>query len=110
MPFPAGAGKWQVSTAGGISPRWRHDGKELFFIAPDGQMIASQVSPSGKSFEVAQPVALFQTRIAGGGINVADISEYAVSADGRFLINVPAGDSTTAPITLIQNWRAEHGK
>ena len=107
MPFPAGGGKWQISTGGGISPRWRHDGKELFFTGPDGQMMAATVSASGASFEAAPPVALFQTRIVGGGTNSASKHQYAVSADGRFLINVPTGDPTTAPITLILNWKLQ---
>jgi hypothetical protein len=104
---PAGAGKWQISTGGGISPRWRHDGKELFFIGPDAQMMAATVSASGTSFEAASPVALFPTRIVGGGGTSGAVSkhQYAVSADGRFLINVPAGESTAAPITLILNWK-----
>ena len=104
VPFPSGGGKWQISTGGGISPRWRHDGKELFFIAPDGQMIAVTVSVSGTSFEAAPPVSLFQTRIVGGGAVIENKHQYAVSADGRFLINVPAGDFATAPITLLLNW------
>jgi eukaryotic-like serine/threonine-protein kinase len=105
VPFPADAGKWQVSTNGGISPRWRHDGKELFFIAPDAKLMAVAASVSGASFDAAPPVALFQTRIAGGGLNYSNKPQYAVSADGRFLINVPAGEATAAPITLIMNWK-----
>jgi Tol biopolymer transport system component len=105
VPFPAGGGKWQISTGGGISPRWRTDGKELFFIAPDAKMMAAGVSTPGTSFEAASPVALFQTRLVGGGANTNNKQQYAVSADGRFLINVPAGDSATAPITLILNWK-----
>ena len=72
--------------------------------------MAATVSVSGTSFEAAQPVALFQTRIVGGGTNSGNKHQYAVSAGGRFLINVPAGDSTTVPITLIQNWHPEPGK
>jgi eukaryotic-like serine/threonine-protein kinase len=102
VPFPAGSGKWQISTAGGISPRWRQDGKELFFTAPDGHMMAATVSSSGNTFEAAPPVMLFQSRIINSG-NAKQ--QYAVSADGRFLINVPAGDSASAPITLILNWK-----
>ena len=68
-------------------------------------MMAATVSASGTSFEAAPPVALFQTRIVGGGANSGNKHQYAVSADGRFLINVPAGDSTPAPITLLQNWK-----
>jgi Tol biopolymer transport system component len=100
VPFPPGAGKWQVSAGGGVSPRWRHDGKEIFFISPDRKMMAVAVSASGNSFEAAPPVALFQTRIAGGLKQ-----QYAVSSDGRFLINVSVADSTIAPITLILNWK-----
>jgi Tol biopolymer transport system component len=107
VPFPSGGGKWQVSTNGGISPRWRRDGKELFFLAPNGTMMAATVSTSGSSFEAAQPVALFQTRIVGGGSSAVNKQQYAVSADGRFLINVPTGDSTSAPITLLMNWKPQ---
>ena len=105
VPFPSGSGKWQISTAGGIEPRWRHDGKELFFIAPDAKMMAVAVSASGTSFEAAPPVALFQTSIVGGGTNTLK-HQYAVSADGRFLINVSVGDSP-GPITLILNWKPQ---
>jgi serine/threonine protein kinase len=104
VPFPLGAGKWQVSTGGGIAPRWRHDGKELFFISPDGQMMAATVSGSGTAFEAAPPASLFQTRMTGG-FNNAGKQQYAVSADSRFLINAVANDSGTAPITLIVNWK-----
>jgi eukaryotic-like serine/threonine-protein kinase len=110
VPFPAGGGKWQVSTGGGISPRWRHDGKELFFIAPDGTMMVATVSISGTSFDAAPPVALFQTRIVGGGSNFLNKAQYAVSSDGRFLINVPAAESSTSPVTLLLNWNPERGK
>jgi Tol biopolymer transport system component len=104
VPFPPGGGKWQVSTAGGAMPRWRHDGKELFFISPDTQMMAASVSTSGTSFEATQPIALFQAHTIVGGPNTNNKHQYAVSADGRFLINV-AADPTIAPITLILNWQ-----
>jgi hypothetical protein len=87
------------------SPRWRHDGKELFFISPDARMTAATVSAAGASFEAAPPVALFQTRIVGGGLSAGNKPQYTVSADGRFLINVTAGDSTASPITLLLNWK-----
>ena len=102
VPFPPAAGKWQVSADGGVSPRWRHDGKELFFISPDEKMMAATVSSSGASFQADPPVPLFQTRIVGG-FN-AGKQQYAVSAEGHFLINVPAADSASVPITLILNW------
>lgn len=58
-PFPDGAGKWQVSTGGGVSPRWRADGRELYFLAPDTMLMAVPVSAAGPSFEAGTPVALF---------------------------------------------------
>jgi eukaryotic-like serine/threonine-protein kinase len=103
QPFPAGSGKWQVSTAGGTDPRWRHDGKELFFMSPDAKLMAAPVEASGATFEAASPVVLFQTRAAAGG-NANLKQQYDVSRDGRFLIN-QATEESTAPITLILNWR-----
>ena len=50
-------------------------------------------------------VVPFQARIVGGGGISNNKPQYAVSPDGRFLINVPGGDSSTAPITLLLNWK-----
>jgi len=103
QPFPAPGDKWQVSIAGGTDPRWRPDGKELFFLAPDAKLMAAPVRASNSTFETGSPVSLFQTRTAVGG-NANLIPQYAVSRDGRFLFNVPDDTSTAAPITLILNW------
>jgi eukaryotic-like serine/threonine-protein kinase len=66
-PFPGPRGRWQVSIGGGVAPRWRADGKEIYFIAPDGSMMASGVTASGAVFDAASPVKLFPTRIMNGG-------------------------------------------
>jgi serine/threonine protein kinase/Tol biopolymer transport system component len=108
QPFPMPGGKWQVSTAGGTAPRWRHDGKELFFMAPDGKLMAASVQVSGSTFESASPVVLFQTRAATGG-NANIKPQYDVSRDGRFLINTVI-ETATVPISLILNWHPERGK
>jgi eukaryotic-like serine/threonine-protein kinase len=103
QPFPKPTGKWQVSTSGGIRPRWRSDGKELYFIAPDGKLMAVPVAGQGLAFEAGTPAALFPTRILGTAVPK---HQYAVSPNGRFLMNQvieEAGGAT--PITLIQNWR-----
>ena len=47
QPFPGPGGKWQISTSGGIEPRWRRDGKELFYIAPDGKLMAAPIQSAG---------------------------------------------------------------
>jgi Tol biopolymer transport system component len=102
QPFPVPSSKWPVSTGGGIQPRWRADGKELYFVAPDGKLMASSISP-GATFAAGTPIALFPVTLApGAGSNK---QEYVVSRDGRFLINEPAEASTMTPITLILNWR-----
>ena len=106
--FPEPSGKWQVSTGGGTQPRWRADGKELYFIAPDRKLMAVPVAVLGSAFEAGKPVALFATRILGGGGQFKP--QYAVSRDGRFLINQVVEESTAAPITLILNWHPEQKK
>ncbi|HLE36203.1 MAG TPA: hypothetical protein VI699_03550, partial [Candidatus Acidoferrales bacterium] len=65
---------------------------------------AAAVSTSGAAFVAAPPVALFQTHITGGFGNILK-HQYAISRDGRFLINQPAEESSTTPITLILNWK-----
>ena len=102
--FPEAGGKWQVSTAGGAAPRWRADGQELYFLAPDATMMAVSVTAAGVSFETSTPVALFPTRAVDGGTVTQNRAQYAVARDGRFLINQPVGDAAVAPITLILNW------
>jgi serine/threonine protein kinase len=94
----------QVSSDGGTQPRWRRDGRELFYLGLDRQLMAVPVafSPNGQSVKVGTPFRLFQTRI--GGANTLQ-GEYLVSPDGqRFLLDTPIRD-VTPPITMILNWR-----
>jgi serine/threonine protein kinase/Tol biopolymer transport system component len=105
VPFPVGDGKWQISSDSGLWPRWRHDGKELFFVTRDGEMMAATVSASGSSFEASTPVPLFN-RVALV-VDAADGKhQYAVAADGRFLLTVPSEEATQS-LTLLQNWSAQ---
>jgi eukaryotic-like serine/threonine-protein kinase len=106
--FPEPSGKWQVSTGGGVQPRWRPDGKELYFIAPDRKLMAVPVAVRGSTFEAGKPVALFATQISNGGGSTKP--QYVVSRDGRFLINQVVAESATTPITLILNWNPERKK
>jgi dipeptidyl aminopeptidase/acylaminoacyl peptidase len=107
-PFP-GRGetpgsKWQISTTGGTQPRWRSDGKEIFYLAPDKRLMAAAVNGQNSAFEVGAVRALFDTR-APSTINPR--SAYDVSPDGRrFLVNTLADGDAAAPITLVVNWRA----
>jgi dipeptidyl aminopeptidase/acylaminoacyl peptidase len=107
--FPGPGGKWQVSTTGGIDPRWRRDGQELFFVAPDGKLMAVpiQVGADRSTLSPGTPVALFPTRFpTGANITIGWLSkaQYAVARDGRFLMNLPVEDTAASPITIVQNW------
>jgi Tol biopolymer transport system component len=97
----AGIGKWQISTAGGDKPRWRRDGKELFYIALDGKMMAVPVKSSATTFEPGLAIPLFETHVTG-------FIPYDVAPDGRFLLNTVAQDAAanTSPITVVLNWTA----
>ena len=101
--FPVSAGKYQVSQNGGGQPRWRGDGRELFFIARDSMMMAAAIDTS-RSFEAGVPLALFPSRSAG---TVQARSQYAVTKDGkRFLIPALPQTATSAPLTVVVNWLA----
>jgi serine/threonine protein kinase/Tol biopolymer transport system component len=96
--IPPGA-KYQISTSGGAQPRWRADGKELYYLSTDQKLMAVPIA-LGASVEPGTPQPLFSN---------AGISGFAPSPDGqRFLVNVPAGGDVTVapPITVVLNWTA----
>ena len=102
--FPEGVGKRQVSNDGGNHPRWRRDGRELFYYAGDGKLMAAPVR-SGESFEMDAAVSLFDLR---AGTLRAPFRPYAVTADGqRFLINEVVETEPNAPLTVVVNWAAD---
>ncbi len=101
----AAAGKFQISSEGGLQPRWRRDGKEIYYIAPDGKLMAAEVK-TGPQFEHGVPQALFQTRIFGGGAGLVNF-RYSPAPDGkRFLIDNQAEETASAPITAVLHWTA----
>jgi len=102
----APGGKWQVSTAGGQQPRWRGDGKELFYIAPDRKLMAVSTDTTGGSFRAGSPQALFETRLP---LSTALSSFlYDATADGRrFLMADQMGDAAPSPMTVVINWPAQ---
>jgi hypothetical protein len=102
-----------VSTGGGTQPRWRRNGKEMFYIGPDGQLMATPIrlGTREQGAEAGTPLALFATRLQAGSLPVLLKQQYAVSADGqRFLMNRETEDAHTPPITLILNWHPEAKK
>ncbi|MBM3766397.1 MAG: hypothetical protein FJW32_13495 [Acidobacteria bacterium] len=99
--LPLSGRKAQVSTAGGFEPRWRADGREIYYIAADGKLMAVSVA-QGLTFGV--PRALFQTQYFAPALME---SHYVPDRDGqRFLVNAPAGDGSSPAITVTLNWAA----
>ena len=100
-------GKWQITASGGIEPRWRGDGRELFYLEPDGKLTAVSVKTES-TFEVGDRVVLFQMPFAAA--LVPWVQRYDVTADGkRFLVvPPPTGSSEPSPatITAVANWPA----
>jgi Tol biopolymer transport system component len=108
-PFPAGDRQWRISIAGGEQPRWRGDGKELFFVGADGKMMSVAVSAvTGPKlfFEAGAPKPLFDSHMLP---TTNARFEYDVSADGkRFLINSTSRSSASAPyLNVVVNWDAD---
>ena len=99
--FPGPGGKWQISSGGGSQPRWRRDGNEIFYIAPNRMLMAADVK-AALDFSAGVPRQLLDTRARYTG-NVS----YDASADGqRFLINSVVVEKAAPPLTVVLNWSA----
>jgi hypothetical protein len=95
----AGA-KWQVSRDGGFNPRWRADGKELFFAAPTSALMSAAIEVSGDTLRPSAPVSLFAPALTNG-------VQWEVSRDGqRILVAAPLDRGNETPITVVENWEA----
>jgi len=83
-------------------PRWRADGKELYYAAAGNKLMAAAISAQGASITPGQPVALFTANFfVRGSVR----PHYDVARDGRFLAIVELNDADTPPITLLMNWK-----
>jgi Tol biopolymer transport system component len=103
-PFPGPGGRWQVSTSGGSNPRWRGDGKELYYLSLDNTIMAVPVS-AGTAFQAGAPRVLFPVHPNPNPFG----SVYDVSPDGkRFLVDSVSG--STPPLTLLVHWPAASEK
>lgn len=105
--FPGAEHETQISTTGGGDARWRADGKEVFYIAEDRQLMAVAVK-AGTAFEHGPAVALFDTGMPphwGAGRN-----HYDVSRDGRFIFMAPIADDRSSPFIVVLNWAAKLAK
>ncbi len=109
-PFPAGAGRWQVSDTGGGFPRWAGNGRELFYRVDDGIMSAS-IEAVGDSIRTGKPTRLFTGAFRGGvtGISIGGntFADYDVSADGQRFVMFPSTDAESTNrgvVTLVTEW------
>jgi len=101
--FPNPTVRTQVSASGGSDPAWRRDGKELFYIAADGKLMAVPVK-TAPTFQAGPPVALFEVPPASRELT----TPYEPSADGqRFLIANPLPGTERSPIIVTLNWTAD---
>lgn len=100
--FPGGTGKWQVSRGGGGEPRWRADGKEMFYLSPTGMLMSVPVS-LGDTFASGAPTPLFQVR-GRAPISSTDLFTYDVTRDGqRFIVNQYLKPPAIQPLVIVQN-------
>src|SRR5262249_28657022 len=104
--FPDAQGKWQVSSEGGEQPRWRGDGKELFYLSLESKLMAAPVT-IGRKFDSGPPIALFRATPRQAN-SLLDQFVYGVTRDGqRFLINTQVKNAETQPMTVVLNWDAQ---
>jgi hypothetical protein len=116
-PLSGATGKWQLSTTGGMYPRWRRDGKELLYLSADRKLMAADTRSTGAAFEAGIPHAFFDVRLIAQFWMPDPIGPYylsypySVAANGqRFLIAADAAQQQGAaetPLTVVVNWMAD---
>ena len=107
--FPPSGGKWQISTSGGDLPRWREDGKELYYLDPARKLMAVDVHVGANQFSPSVPNVLFDTRVPGSGGTSLGTSYtlYAPVKNGeRFLVVTGRDAGEIAPVTVVLDWTA----
>jgi Tol biopolymer transport system component len=102
LPDPNG-GKWQITSQGGVEPKWRRDGRELYYLALDGKLMAVTVT-SESTFTAGTPAVLFETPLTVNRSQPPRDRRYDVAPDGRFLLAVPVGSPLPTAITAVVNW------
>ncbi|HJS57145.1 MAG TPA: protein kinase, partial [Vicinamibacteria bacterium] len=98
--------QWQISTGGGEQPRWRGDGKELFFTTPDGKLMATSVETS-PAFRPGSPKALFT--LPEPPHRLLPLFEDVTPDGNRFLLNLPTESAASIGFRVVLNWRALTG-
>ena len=105
--FAAAGAVSQISTAGGEAPRWRADGRELYYLAPGSRIMGVAVAEQGGALTGGQPVPLITATNLVTSVTSFGRPQYDVARDGRFLLEVDLTDSSRNPITLLANWNLQ---
>ncbi|MGQ0736911.1 MAG: hypothetical protein ACT4QD_25075 [Acidobacteriota bacterium] len=106
QPVPPSGAKWPISSGGGSAPRWRADGREIFYVAPDRKLMAMDVRIP-PTFEPGVPRPLFEVSFDTPGRIPVDVLPYVVAGDGqRFLMSRVTEASAAAPIPIVLDWMA----
>jgi Tol biopolymer transport system component len=104
QPFPPSGARWQISTEGGDDPVWRPDGRELFYLRPDGTLVSVTVNDRDSTFARGVPSPLFRPGAAGG----VSLNRYEVAPDGQsFVVAVSLAPARPQPIVVVINWVEE---
>jgi len=94
--------RWQISVGGGMQPRWRHDGRELYYLEPGGALMAVDIEEGGAAVRAAVPRRLFPTHMDV----TPNYDQYAAAPDGqRFLLAMPLTPAEP-PVEVVANWSA----
>jgi hypothetical protein len=105
-PFPHGESKSQVSRGGGTEPKWRGDGQELFYVAPDSTLRSVAVRTT-RGFEIGQPRTLFKSKVLSPRTTgVTGRNQYDVTPDGQRFLVVQAVEDSASSLAVVLNWPA----
>jgi Tol biopolymer transport system component len=109
--FPDAQNRLMVSSGGGHSPRWRADGRELFYVAADGTIMSAAISDN--PLRVNPPTRLFQAPRGFGAVNATGKrgpAPWGVTPDGqRFLFVAPTEAAAASQFTVVLNWKRGSG-
>jgi hypothetical protein len=105
MAFPEPGRKWQISTDGGLSPRWRRNGTEIVYHANDGTLTAVSVEARDGGLLIGEAKELFNTRLQPAGPHL-----WSMAPDGeRFLALETMTEHNAPNLSVVVNWNAERG-
>jgi hypothetical protein len=108
-PFPnVDSGKRQVSSGGGVAPLWSRDGRELFYLSGDNNMMAVRVA-AGATLQLGEPTVLFRVRDELLNVETAFYTPWDVARDGRFIMarTVHASSAEAGALIVVENWLEE---